>query len=243
MNLFSSGLGTQRFLAPAGAGLTEAFGQIAVYSGTVSMGGMPSLGASSIVIDPKGVFQVEGTNDVNFPLSLVGGGLLNLTTTGTVTLSAPAGNFGGAITDSAGTLRVVNNAALGGTGSNVTISNGATLDVFGNNATVNKQFVVSGTGVGGLGAGVADGCAGFLDVRIGGDLVGGFLDLAADSRGALSDLGAIFPGAGAEGQTGGGQRDNEDLAHEVFPSRVSFPRSTNREAPGSLSLSRRPRRR
>ena len=132
--------------------LEEAFGQIAVYSGTVSMGGMPSLGASSIVIDPKGVFQVEGTNDVNFPLSLVGGGLLNLTTTGTVTLSAPAGNFGGAITDSAGTLRVVNNAALGGTGSNVTISNGATLDVFGNNATVNKQFVVSGTGVGGLGA-------------------------------------------------------------------------------------------
>ncbi|NBV79566.1 MAG: hypothetical protein EBR62_06860, partial [Verrucomicrobia bacterium] len=152
LNLFSSGLGTQRFLAPAGAGLAETFGQIAVYSGTVSMGGMASLGASSVVIDPKGVFQLEGTNNVNFPLPLVGGGLFNVTTTGVVTLNAAAGNFGGAITDSAGTLRVVNNAALGGTGSNVTISNGATLDVFGNNATVNKQFVVSGTGVGGLGA-------------------------------------------------------------------------------------------
>jgi autotransporter-associated beta strand protein len=78
--------------------------------------------------------------------------------TGILTLSG-ANTYTGITYIAEGTLKVGNNAALGGTGTGTAILPGATLDINGNRDIRNEQIVVSGAGVDGLGAIVNNGGA------------------------------------------------------------------------------------
>jgi autotransporter-associated beta strand protein len=74
----------------------------------------------------------------------------NFTKAGLGTLVLSGGNtYSGTTTVSAGTLAAAHATALGTTGANTSVSNGATLDV---RATVAEPISITGTGVGGAGA-------------------------------------------------------------------------------------------
>ena len=97
----------------------------------------------------NGLLSATGVVSSAFGFIKTGPGLLNLRGTNT---------FTGDVTVAAGTLRVDNNSALGTTNGTTTVLSGATLDVGapdlpGNTLNLGaEQIIVSGSGVGGLGA-------------------------------------------------------------------------------------------
>ena len=71
-----------------------------------------------------------------------------------------ANDFTGPVQVNAGTLRVINNSALGTTNSGTTVASGATLDIFGSSLyNPGERITIAGTGVGGDGAIINSGAA------------------------------------------------------------------------------------
>ncbi len=136
-------------------------GGTTINSGTVQVGNggtAGSLGSGSVTL-VAGNLNLNRSDAFTFPNVIVGSGTVSVSGTGTVTLTG-ANTYFGPTNLNAGTTKIINAASLGATNGNiVTIASGATLDL-GGDITVNdgalnfqgKQFVVSGTGVGGVGA-------------------------------------------------------------------------------------------
>lgn len=119
--------------------------------------------------------SVNSTTDYTFGGTGSLTGTFTLTKNGTSTLNLGGSHsFDGGISIQGGTLKPVGNQSLGANGQVITVASGATLDANGAmNADRDYEAVISGTGVGGLGA----------IVNTGADLTNGFgsLTLAADA--------------------------------------------------------------
>ena len=109
------------------------------------------------------------SDDFTVSTVLRGSGVVRKEAANTVTVSSANTYTGGTIV-SAGTLKLLNNAALGEVGAITTVSNGATLDIAAQllwnytNATVINGFGVA-TNVGALTRSLANGYAGWNDIR------------------------------------------------------------------------------
>jgi fibronectin-binding autotransporter adhesin len=155
------------------SGGSDFSGRLAVNSGTVilarnnAMSGGVSIASNAVVQigtnNGTGTFPTgASTNDglvifnrgVDLTVSAAIAGATNAafikTNAGILTLSG-ANTFTGVVSVVNGTLRAGNNSALGRTNGSTTIASGATLDVGGFNLG-GETVIVSGTGVGGLGA-------------------------------------------------------------------------------------------
>ena len=133
LNLQGTGIGG------AGALINSA----AAFSVITPTGGTTLTGNATIgVTQSTGELQLNNAIGGNFGLTKVGAGTLLL-----------AGNntFTGSVAINAGTLALGNSGALGSTANNVSVSNGATLDLAGQTIGANPLAIL-GAGVGGNGA-------------------------------------------------------------------------------------------
>ena len=132
-----------------------------INGGTVNVGNggtSGSIGAGNVTLN-GGNLNINRSDNVSFPNIISGSGNLIVSGTGTLSLNT-VNTFNGTVNINAGTTKINTAASLGTTlGGTVTIAPGATLDLGGdttaNDAARNfqsRQFVVSGTGVGGVGA-------------------------------------------------------------------------------------------
>ena len=137
-----------------------------------------SIGAGNVTLQ-GGNLNINRSDAFTFSNFIFGSGNLAVSGSGTTLLNG-SNSFLGAVNLNAGTTKIANSASLGSTsGGPVTIASGATLDLGGdtttNDAALNFQgrsFVVSGTGVGGLGAIINTGVSqqnAFKNIQLTGD--------------------------------------------------------------------------
>jgi len=135
------------------SGVNDFTGGVVINAGTLRIGNNDAAGnlpaTGSVVND--GTLSFARTDDVVVPNTISGAGAISHTTASVLTLSAANTAFTGPVTVSQGTLRTGNGAALGTADGATTIASGATLDVSGQILNV-EPVIVSGTGVGGIGA-------------------------------------------------------------------------------------------
>ena len=144
---------------------------------------------ASVTVDTDTVeYFIEGSGTLSgpFPLTKTGSSVLNF---------GGANSFSGGITVSEGTLRVLGPQSLGAIGQDITVANGATLDV---NSSLNSNrdydLTIAGTGVDGAGAvvnnGFTDNLFGFGTLTLSGNAtIGGAARW--DVRPITAGLGAI----------------------------------------------------
>lgn len=102
-------------------------------------------------VNNAGTLIFDAGTNLTAANAISGMGTVNKIDTNILTLSGASTTLTGAVNVVAGTLKAANGSALGSGASTTTISSGATLDV--NDQTLDAvPVVVSGTGVGGLGA-------------------------------------------------------------------------------------------
>jgi autotransporter-associated beta strand protein len=121
-----------------------------VNGGVLQIGAGGSGGSVSATLNNNAAIVFNRTSDATHSALITGNGTLNKQNINTLTLSA-GNTFSGAMTVSAGTLRVGNSAALGTTAGGTTVADGATLDVNGFNLGA-EAVTATGAGVGGNGA-------------------------------------------------------------------------------------------
>ena len=115
----------------------------AAFSAITPTGGTTLTGNATIgVTQSTGELQLNNAIGGNFGLTKVGAGTL---------LLAGSNTFSGSVAINAGTLALGNSGALGSTANNVSVSNGATLDLAGQAIGANPMAIL-GAGVGGNGA-------------------------------------------------------------------------------------------
>lgn len=140
-------------LTIANAGTNNFTGGVFINFGLLNVGnGSTNGNLGSGAITNNGTIDFN-RSDSNLVVSSVISGLGSLTNvgTGSVTLSG-ANTFDGTVTVARGTLRVLNNAALGSTVGSTVVSNGASLDIT-NNVNLGGEIVTAvGSGAGGNGA-------------------------------------------------------------------------------------------
>ena len=140
-------------------GTTIAAGTLRVGTG----GTNGTIAAGNVVNNASLVFN--RSDDLTAANAISGSGTVTKAGAGTLTL-ASASTFNGAALIGQGKLKAGNTSALGSTSGSTVISNGATLDVNGLNLGL-EPVVVSGNGVGGLGAIVNEtGNPGFLNPNL-----------------------------------------------------------------------------
>ncbi|MGN6368874.1 MAG: beta strand repeat-containing protein [Phycisphaerae bacterium] len=133
-----------------------------VEGGTLNVGGgtsAGSIGPGNVTIN-NSTLLLARTDSISFTNPITGNGNLTVAAGNATVSLGGANNFTGAVSLNSGITKIVNAASLGSTsGFPVTIANGATLDLGGdlvaNDGAMNfqgRQFIVSGTGVNGLGA-------------------------------------------------------------------------------------------
>jgi autotransporter-associated beta strand protein len=134
-------------------------GDVLVSGGTLQVGGHDAAGSipPTATIINNGALVFSRSDAAAVSNVITGTGTLTYNGGGTLTLAAP-NIFTGAVSVAQGTLQVADNSALGTTNGFCTVANGATLDINGTPGTSNtrrlgnKQFFVSGSGVGNSGA-------------------------------------------------------------------------------------------
>jgi len=106
------------------------------------------------VLFPNTVTVNSSTRDYLFGGSGRFSGAASLIKNGTSMLTVSnANDFTGPVQVNAGTLRVINNSALGAATSGTTVASGGTLDIFGSSLyNPGEPITIAGTGVGGVGA-------------------------------------------------------------------------------------------
>ncbi|MBI1207738.1 MAG: DUF4347 domain-containing protein [Azospirillum sp.] len=151
--------------------VTVASGATLFTEGSETVGSLA--GAGTVTLN-GGTLTVGGDNSSTTFSGTIGDDVdsasLTKAGTGTFTLSGSS-SYSGLTTVSAGTLKVTNATALGGTGSGTTVSSGATLEV-GAGLTLGEALTLSGTGAGSAGA---------LALTSGTATVSGAVTLAADA--------------------------------------------------------------
>jgi autotransporter-associated beta strand protein len=132
------------------SGATFTGNTIVSNSATLQLGNNDANGVlPSGTVTANGLLNFNQTADNSVANSISGSGTLNNNPNNVLTLTG-ANSFAGNINVNAGTLKSPSASGLGSVGSGtITIANGATLDKGTDEA---KAFVVSGSGVGGLGA-------------------------------------------------------------------------------------------
>lgn len=155
---------------------------------------------ASMTVDTDSVeYFIEGTGTLSgpFPLTKTGSSILHL---------GGANSFSGGITVNEGTLRVLAPQALGAIGQDITVANGATLDV---NSSLNSNrdydLTIAGTGVDGTGAvvnnGFTDNLFGFGSLTLSGNAtIGG--PVRWDVRPITAGLGVVDLGGFTLTKTG-----------------------------------------
>jgi fibronectin-binding autotransporter adhesin len=141
-------------LTMANAGTNTFTGPIYISSGTLQLGNGGTHGnLGSGVITNNGVL-IFNRSDTNLVLNntISGIGVISNAGPGMVTLAGATSGFGGPVWVGAGTLRVLNSAALGSTFNGTYVNNGATLDISNAVHLGGEPLYVSGAGVGGNGA-------------------------------------------------------------------------------------------
>jgi len=150
------------------SGVNDFGGPITVSGGTLQVGGGGtggSLGSGAITMDAGLTFNRSDDTTVPNIISGAASGSLIKTGAGALTLSG-ANTFTGDVTVVQGTLKAGSVSALGGTEGSTTINSGATLDVNDLNLGL-EPIIVSGAGVGGLGAIVENtGAGGFNQANV-----------------------------------------------------------------------------
>lgn len=159
-------------------------------AGTIAITG--NLAPSAIVVNSNADynFTAAANNLISGTASIVKSG------TGVMTL-AGANTYTGGVTVNGGTLRLGNATALGGNGQQITIANGATLDINGQfSGNRDYQISIAGTGVGGIGAiynGLGTATSGFRSVTLTGDALVGSAAVGGTGR---WDIRPITAGSG-----------------------------------------------
>ncbi len=146
--LFKDGAGT---LTLANSGINDFTGGIIVSNGTLKVGAGGTTGnlpAGSIA--NHGALVFSRSDDFTVSSDISGVGRLTQSGSGIVTLSG-ANSYEGATLVAQGILRAGSPTALGSNFGSTTVSSGATLDVNGQNLSM-ESVTVSGSGVGGAGA-------------------------------------------------------------------------------------------
>ena len=151
-------------IVEAGSGTTILTGSMTNSGATTINGGMLQLGNggatgmlnSAAVSGTGGALAFNRSDTFSFTNTIGGAVGVSQIGTGSVTLSA-TNTYTGNTTITGGTLVVTNNASLGSLTSGVVSIAGGTLDIGGNPTANNvnfgaKQFNISGTGAGGVGA-------------------------------------------------------------------------------------------
>jgi fibronectin-binding autotransporter adhesin len=151
VSLNKSGAGTLILDETGGNDFT---GGVTINAGTLQVGNNDFAGslppAGNVVDNGALVFtRLDGSIVLNV---ISGSGSVAQNSSGTLNLGA-ANTFSGPVTVNQGTLQLGNSSALGTTNGITTIANGATLDFGANANNIGQEpVVVSGSGVGGLGA-------------------------------------------------------------------------------------------
>lgn len=160
-------------LTLANTGLSEFRGGLNVEAGSVIFATDNAIGGGVIIASgatvqvgtngdtgslPGGAVENEGSLIFNrgstaytVPNPIGGNGSLSKNDTAVLTLNGVNSSLTGAVAVVAGTLRTTTGSALGTEDGTTTISSGATLDISGQNL-VSEPIIVSGVGMGGLGA-------------------------------------------------------------------------------------------
>jgi fibronectin-binding autotransporter adhesin len=158
-SLTKLGTGT---LILANIGINDYSGTTTISAGTLQIGDGTTIGAGSIGtgnIINNGMLVLNRPDSFAIGPVIGGNGAIVKEGTGTATLSAN-NDFTGPVTITAGTLRLGNSNALGGTTAGTTIQPGATLDVNGRLVPAGEIISVTGSGVIDSGAIVNNGTGG-----------------------------------------------------------------------------------
>jgi len=194
--LVKRGTGT---LILANAGLNDYAGTTTISGGTLQIGANDSSGnlpnAGNVGNDGSLVFARNDDVSVNNPIS--GSGAFIHAGSGSLLLNGASSFSGPALVTNGGTLKVGDSSALGTGAGATTVAAGATLDMNGYYLT-SEPLVVSGSGVGGMGAIVNTGGAVYgltTNLTLAGDATFGIAnrwDLGGASGGVLNSGGQPY---------------------------------------------------
>lgn len=120
--------------------------------------------AGNVIMTNNSTFALDEATNSDFTGTIDGAGFFEKAGAGTLTLSA-SNSYTQNTTVSGGTLRLANSNSLGAATNVVTVANGATLDLNGQNNT-NRVVTIAGSGSGGLGAVVNNGTNSATGLRL-----------------------------------------------------------------------------